>query len=215
MVLYKYMKRKDLLAFLAKGTVRIGTLYDYRKEEEYGGAIGDESEGVYETVLDRGGDYIVNPLHDTPEAEFCRNAFKIEKDTNFPVIEMQGDAKIIHRSMSPNVYIYCTTLTYDRTAMEEFGYDSCLEIFRPDIFINELTRKLRKKAKYICTSKILYSEKSTSYKEPLDMHPSLVKSKKYTYQCEARSLWAPRDEIQGPIILDVRRAIMACRELKL
>ncbi len=42
-MIYKSMKREYAEALVSKGQLRIGTLYDFRKEELYGSEIGDKS----------------------------------------------------------------------------------------------------------------------------------------------------------------------------
>lgn len=52
MILYKYIKREHLDTFFRNGTIKIGTLYGYRSEEELGAIIGDKEEGQHITILD-------------------------------------------------------------------------------------------------------------------------------------------------------------------
>ncbi len=51
MPLYKYLPRRYLDAFLNRGSLKIGTLYEYRQVEAYGHVIGDKNEGLHKTEL--------------------------------------------------------------------------------------------------------------------------------------------------------------------
>lgn len=52
MRLYKYVPRKFSEAFLRKGAIKIGTLYEYRQAEKYNAAVADLDEGAYHTELE-------------------------------------------------------------------------------------------------------------------------------------------------------------------
>jgi len=43
---YQYLRRDFADALLSEGAVRIGTLYDFGREEKHGSELGDESEGI-------------------------------------------------------------------------------------------------------------------------------------------------------------------------
>ena len=45
MPLYKYIPKRYLDAFLNQGSLKIGTLYEYRQVEAYGNVIGDKTKG--------------------------------------------------------------------------------------------------------------------------------------------------------------------------
>jgi hypothetical protein len=45
MELFKYTRREFELATLERGSIRLGTLFDYRKAEDHGAQVGDAREG--------------------------------------------------------------------------------------------------------------------------------------------------------------------------
>ena len=49
--LYKYLPKSYLEAFLTRGSLKIGTLNDYRKTEAYGDVIEDKDEGLHKPEL--------------------------------------------------------------------------------------------------------------------------------------------------------------------
>ena len=72
MHLFKYLPKKYLEAFLHRGSIKIGTLYEYRKTEQYGTVVGDLDEGLHKTELFIPGGGEVDLSKTTPEAEFFR-----------------------------------------------------------------------------------------------------------------------------------------------
>ena len=45
-VLYKYMKKEHAKLLTKQGSLRVGTLYEFRNKEKHGQEIGDNKEGI-------------------------------------------------------------------------------------------------------------------------------------------------------------------------
>lgn len=70
--LYKYLPKKYLEAFLRHGSLKIGTLYEYRRTEDYGDVVGDKNEGLHKTELALAGGGEIDLVTSSPEAEYFR-----------------------------------------------------------------------------------------------------------------------------------------------
>ena len=212
MALYKYVKKEHLDAFFTNGSIKIGSLYEYRQVEKYGTVIGDDSEGTYITELSKNGEYEIDMSRSSAEADFFRQHVlrPDQKNTNGK-IRMADGAKLISRTNSPDFYIYCVSNEYDSKVMKEFGCDSCIEILRPDIFFKAVTKKIRHKASYENVVNIVYGNKTAHYTTPHQVHPAIKKGFEYGYQKEVRAIWTPKKEIKSPLFIDVPKAIRACR----
>jgi len=210
--LYKYVKKEHLDAFFTKGSIKIGSLYEYRQVEKYGTVIGDDNEGIYHTELSKNGTHEIDLSSTSAEAEFFRNHVlrPDQRNSNVKVV-MEDGAKIISQSNSPDLYIYCVSKEFNVEVMKEFGCDSCIEIVRPDIFFNAISKKIRHKAKYDNVVEIVYGGKTAHYTRPHQVHPAIKKGTDYSYQKEVRAIWTPKKEIKSPIFVDVPKAIRACR----
>lgn len=212
MPLFKYLKQEHLDAFFSSGSVKIGSLYEYRNIEKYGRVIGDVEEGVHETVLDKVGEYEIDLSGDSPEAMFFKERFNIP--SSGMKIVMGDGAKVISSEHSQDFFIYCVTTEFSRASMEAFGCDACIEIIRPASFFNAISKKIRHKAKFEGGAPIIYTDKTTSYANPHAIHPARMKSKEYAYQKEFRGIWTPNEEIKSPLYINVPKAIKACRVFK-
>jgi len=212
MTLFKYIKKEHLDAFFLRGSLRIGSLYEYRNVEQYGQVIGDNQEGVYQTVLDRDGEYEVDLTKDSAETRFFRQHFTIN-DPRINIVMGDG-ARVVVENYSLNLYIYCVTTEFNVDAMKAFGCDSCIEITRPGDFFSAISKAIRHKAKFGGAHAITYGNKTTSYTTPHPVHAALLKSKEYAFQKEFRAIWTPNKEIKSPLYINVPRAIKACRVYK-
>lgn len=212
MALYKYVKREHLDVFFTNGSMKIGSLYEYRNVEQYGNVIGDDGEGFYHTELSKSGRHEIDLSQNTPEANFFRQHVLRPDQQNINVKIIMGDgAKLISRTDSPDYYIYCVTSEFNHNVMKEFGCDSCIEIQRPDVFFRAISKRIRHKAEFETVTNIVYGNKNTHYTAPHGVHPAIKKSTEYRNQKEVRAIWKPKKEIKAPLFIDVPKAIRACR----
>ena len=214
MSLFKYMPKRYLEAYMAKGSLKIGTLYEYRQVEKYGHVIGDKNEGLHKTelFLPNGGE--IQSTSNTPEGIFIRQHLlnPEQQDMNFRMILEKG-ARIIAESHSQDLFVYCITSEFNPEVMKEFGCDSCLEITRPEEFFHAISRKIRHTAKFEGCFSITYASKLTHYSKPHEIHPATMKDTEYEYQKECRAIWIPHKASCNPIFVDVPRAIRFCRPI--
>lgn len=210
--LYKYLSKKYLEAFLRRGSLKIGTLYEYRKTEQYGEVIGDKDEGLHKTELALPGGGEIDLAGTSPEAEFFRtHVLRPDQRHLKTKIVMADGARLVAHSNSQDLYIYCTTSEYNPAVMKEFGCDSCLEIVRPTEFFAAVSRVIRHKGDFDGLGPITYGDKTTHYLKPHQIHPAAMKDTTYNYQKEWRAIWVPKKEPRQPLYIDVPRAIRHCR----
>lgn len=210
--LYKYLPKRYLEAFLTHGSLKIGTLFEYRKTETYGDVIGDKDEGLHKTELFLPGGGEIDLASISPEADYFRKHLlrPDQQDSRVKII-LEDGARIVAHSNSQDLYIYCMTSEYSPSVMKEFGCDACLEIVRPTEFFQAISRKIRYKAKFSGLGAINYMDKTTHYTQPHTMHPAVMKDVKYEYQKEWRVIWVPDQTPRQPIFINVPRAIRHCR----
>jgi hypothetical protein len=262
--LYKYLKKAHLEDFLQFGTIRMGTLYEYRDIESHGKVIGDSEEGVQTTELSLPGDEEIDLASSSSEADFLRkpgitipSVIEISDgsilDLTKPSPEAEAynrmfkqlsaqpvdwgkikvvldkDSRIIQHTNSPDLYIYCLSGEYSESVMNEFGYDSCIEIVRPREFLKAISRCFYHEGRYQGLVQIRYANRSTHYLSPHKSHPATTKDPLYKDQDEWRAIWAPTQKINTPYraqdgwkhetilpqikpqILNVPKAIPCCR----
>ena len=210
------MQNKYLDSFLRRGSIKIGTLYEYRKVEKYGSVIGDENEGLHKTELSLpgGGEIDLGKL--SPEAEYFRKHVLRPDQQHIKNVKivLEDEAKLISYSHSPDLYIYCMSSEYDEQVMKEFGCNVCVEITDVAAFLKAVSKKIRHMAKFNGLWKIQYKNKHTHYLKPHRIHPAVMKDPYYEYQKEWRAIWIPFKKPKGPIFIDVPRATRYCRKYK-
>jgi len=214
-VLYKYIKKEHLDLFYKNGSLKIGTLHEYRNEEDLGTVIGDNHEGLHITELNSPKGREIDLAGNTPEAEYFRkHVLRSDQQDSKVKIIMEAGANLVAHTNSPNYYIYCVTSEFDKSVMKEFGCNRCIEIFNPEKYFKEISRVIRHKAEYEGYFDIVYGSKKTDHLNPHKIHPALMKETKYINQSEVRAIWRPKKEPKGSLFIKAPKALKYCRELK-
>ncbi len=212
MTLFKYLPKKYLEAFFIRGSVRIGTLYEYRKTEQYGEVVGDQDEGFEHTEMTFASGAQVDLSENSAEADFVRqHILRPDQQHASLKIDFEKGAGFIVQSSSPDFHIYCTTTEYDLAVMKQFGCDSCMEIVDPQAFFRAISRRVRHRSRFEVAASVHYMNKTTHYKKPHQVPGVLMKDEAYWYQNEFRTVWRPARTKCEPILIDVPRAIRYCR----
>lgn len=212
MSLFKYQPKEYVKGFFSKGNLKIGTLYEYRKIEIYGNAIGDDAEGIISTDFELPNGGTIHMGQDSREAEFLRSIPGLSELPSGVKIVMAKGAKIIDQNHSPDAYIFCTTAEFDPNVMKEFG-GACFEIVQPEKFFKIISRAIRHQAILVGTAPITYRSRQTDWERPHTVHGSMIKADKYAYQKEVRTLWNPLKESVKPLFIKVPDAIKYCRPM--
>jgi hypothetical protein len=205
-VLYKYMKKKHAKLLLEQGSLRVGTLYEFRNEEKHGQEIGDNKEGTKSAYMQ-----VENETWSTSnQPEFSKSFFNLGSGGSLNI----SGITLEKPQNSPDFYIYCTTYEFDESAMRDFGYDVCIEIEQPEKFFKCISKYLKHKAKYQGSYKCKYQPRRLPHNHDSGVHPSLVKEAEYSYQKEIRSIWMPTKQNIEPIIIKSKNFKKYCRIVK-
>jgi hypothetical protein len=215
-MLYKYIKQEHLELFFKQGTIKIGTLYKYRDEEQLGNVIGDKDEGTHFTELNSPHRREINLSDNSAEAHFFRQHVLRPEQRHLNVnVIMEAGAKIISQSHSPNYYLYCVTSQYDPEMMKEFECNACIEIIDPDKFFNAISKVMKHKGKYGGYHKVIYRNRFTDHLNPHSVHPALQKDTKYFNQHETRAIWEPIKKAKQDLFIKAPKAVKYCRVYKI
>jgi hypothetical protein len=194
MHLYKYLPSVFSQALLKRGSVRIGTLSDFRRSEHKSG-ISDPSEGTKVVNLDIVEEEKYDYLTEAPEA---LQGF----------IEINGVCKNltlnhIHtatRYISQDVYIYCLSSERSITVLESLeGAEICLELLYQEEFFRDLNRimslvfKSTFEGLFECTYQDRFENLSSGH-DPIGLDPSIIKEPQFSDQKEIRAIWRPNNK---------------------
>lgn len=213
MKLYKYMDRKYCDLFFETGQIRIGTLFDFRKEDVHNKAVGDKREGVQTKVMELSKS-LYTATADAAQMEFLSNFFVFAPGCSGVIT---GNPTFVHELSEPDYFIYCTTTTYSPKVMiEEFEYDSCIEILDGEKFIYEMHRVMRGYTKRMVSGVVRYDRSKLNYNQQLNYPSVMLKEARYAYQQEHRVVWVPKDHLSSgkalePFCINIPRAREFCR----
>lgn len=203
MPLYKYLKKPHAELLLTQGKLRLGTLYEYRDTETHGVVIGDKDEGKLTTFMD------IEHEHWTAatQPELIQKMIKLGEGGTMTV----GNLKMSLTEHSEDLYIYCTTEVFAKSALADFGYDCCVVIERPEQFFDAISRTVRHKARFGGVYRCEYVGRSQSHENTDRIHPAITKDPTYQNQKEVRALWKPVKKTGiAPLIIECRNAAKYC-----
>lgn len=178
MKVYKFTKS----TFYKNGTFRLGTLYDYRMEEQYGSSIGDRREGTFDMEYQhpfKTNNKIISNLTKNQKFEWAYSkGEKIDKNITNPY-----NIKFT----SANLLVYSVTMIDDDFLFNEFqDTDCCIQITDFFKFSETMVTKIKTPVEKWIVQPCTYCERTvTNKKWPMPMLP-LTKDRKYQNQNEIR-----------------------------
>ncbi len=205
---YKYLKKEYADALINDGTIRVGTLNDFRVSYEEDIQRRDPGEGFKNSQAYKENDFkkiiednkLVKRKQKIKGLEPIPESVKEESELLFYKFREHFIGNVeIDKSGSVNfkhadIYIYCTSGKLDRDVMESFDCDTCLKIIDPYLFFAHITHNF--------LHQIDIGEKSgydwgfCRYFHPfLSLDPEcpeyLMKNHTYSQQNEFRFCWIP------------------------
>lgn len=213
-MLYKYMQSKYAKLFFHNGSIRIGTLMDFKKNHSSNEAIGDKNEGSH-IVLMNTKEPLTNENITKEQENLIKDMFTLGPRGITCELNIRKEIK------SPDRYVYCLSKEPSLKAMKSFDCDICLEISNVQAFLNLITRKIRNKSHIVAwQGDVKYIDKTYDFKLDSGISPSITKDLKFSYQKEYRVIWNPIniksiDSELKPLIINVPDAKRYCRIIKL
>ncbi len=200
----KFTKKVHFDGLVDSGSIRIGTLKDY-KEGEHGEMVSDSMEGAKRFS----GSY-TNITADTIKSSVTLSSLiDMGQGGMIPKLEMKNIT--IHE---PDYYIFSFAKGYNRLDHQEWfqkeSYDVAYSIDFPTTFFRKITSELNKHnvVKFIGLFQVHYydEKKGMDFFDPLNGHPAfcLKDYDGFSNQKEIRAVWQPVDnQAIRPINLNV------------
>ncbi len=193
MRLYKYLPKRFSNALLKRGSIRIGTLFDFRNSEHKKG-ISDATEGTKLINLDIGEIENYDYLTKTPDA--LKGLIEISGECRNISL---GNIHMTRKQSSQDLFILCLSSEASKLVMNSLGgTDECLELVYQEEFFQTLNRIISLNGAsfeglYECT----YQDRTlnlTSGKASTGQHSSLIKETEFSEQKEVRAIWKPNSD---------------------
>ncbi|WP_225031756.1 hypothetical protein [Paraburkholderia sp. XV] len=189
--LYKYLARRHAEGLITEGSTRVGTLFDFRREE-LGRGVADPDEGklrvdrsiVGELKIDRG----------TPSAEMMR-FFGVDVVGSASIENIHFRREIEH----PDVFVWCCSTVHSKETMSSLeGADTCVEIRNAGAFFDELTAALNavRPVEFLGFREVTYVPRDQTWESysPLMSAAFVKEPAAYGAQNEVRAVWRALDE---------------------
>ena len=192
MEIFKYTRQKYKQAALERGSIRLGTLFDYRKTESHGIQIGDEREGriTLEGTLE-------NLTHEHTEGHSA-----LERLVKLGPGATIGKLVVSNlRLESENLFVFSTSSAFSELALLEWNkdpharYDSCYQINSARLFFKAISQAISDRATFLGFGSVHYYDSSAPIQlaSPLArLHPGQLKGGiTHGHQIEIRAFWRP------------------------
>jgi hypothetical protein len=126
--LYKYMRKADAEKMVSYGSIRIGTLYEYRRNYE-NSSLNDQDEGVLEFTDTRPFISLETGYQNDPENGIVSQLFDFKTCENVKLVNL--NVKI--EAHAQDSHIFCVSLEKSESLLKKFiddglDYDACVEI---------------------------------------------------------------------------------------
>ncbi|GHE20117.1 hypothetical protein GCM10017767_06380 [Halomonas urumqiensis] len=198
-VLYKHLPSRFADGLIARGEVRVGTLYEYRDDEKHGEGVLDRLEGKRETFLDV--DYMsLNGENDHP---FVREFIGVGEGSS---VVLQ-DVSFHKTHNSPDCWLYCVSTSDDEVVGANLSddYDACVRIDDPYLFMLALGRFFTQPLQPLtfCMGwwQCQYIGRKVEYENRV--HPVMLKESCFSHQQESRAIFFPINWKPEPIIVQI------------
>lgn len=219
--MYRYAKREYSKRLLMMGSVRIGTLHDFRRSEHKRG-IADPGEGhkrvshCQESLL-----HISDSTDPALQASKDFRAFRHfgVLASSAKLIDAEFGYNVFHKKINaPDCFVFCSSGTLSRDTMREFEEaDSSVEIIDIDRFYALLTGALNavRSVTFCGIHAVRYQDREEIWNgRDWGHHPALIKETKHRGQAEIRAIWEPLSSAPiQPIITGDYRLGAVCREV--
>lgn len=197
--IYRHMESPYAVKLLEHGELRIGTLYNFRKEEDHGSQIGDAEEGRYRLLVDaaRGSD-LPTPL----------------REKTAGVLDGAHVCNINLEANSEDCHVLCFSLSSDPSVTAGFNYDVSLEVVDFRMLSSTVAQLLAEHYGQHCRVKAatcIYLPRESHYSQFEDVDPTFVKPLEYRAQMEFRAAFCLANADVAPILLRDARLAMCFR----
>ena len=206
MLLYRYLPPIWADRMVRYGSVRIGTLHDFRRIEALDPERGDKEEGVRTSLTD--GHARIVEGKDLPW--FVKETLTIPSGVKFAFEE---GAVLKVQQNATDAYVYCTCSRFDESLMHRFG-GACVTITDSEEFFRAITRALDGWDQYgirLISGFLLgpceYESREQTWPNVKQYNPVFRKPPGYAHQSEVRAVWtSPATSIspRNLVVPDIR-----------
>ncbi len=201
--LYRFMNRTDARSLVRQGQIRIGTLHDFRRTEEYGDERGDAGEGT--ATIYTSEDFELGD--NSPEDRFVRGTFFTDRSKRAVIQNIRFQVPV-----DANVYVCCFCDKLDPNVMDDFG-PVAIKVIQPAKFVEEIARALWQKkllGPQMALAPCKYGSRERDVRTKL-LHPAFLKPSRYAYQREVRAIFTPMSQELEPVIIESNALRRLCR----
>lgn len=194
--LFKFTEAQYAHAMVDRGSIRIGTLFDFRNQQAHRYSIGDWQEGdphalaIFDHLELRPGE---------PPPPFLGGVF--EPDPGGPTTFEQ--LVVEKRGTDQDFFVVCVSAEYSTTLLTQAGYDACVRINNPRGFFQALTNAIEDRVSEWSVHPCTYGVRHGPYGPAHDTPTVWVKDARFGGQSEVRAVWTPKAYPIQPFSIEI------------
>lgn len=198
---YKYMTPARADRMTGLGSIRVGTLHEYRTLEGVD-VRGDQGEGR-RTITSA-------PGPTTYEEGSHIHKWLLSKGIRIGgSVFTGGENAVVSEHNFVNCFIYCVSSQCTLHLVEKFG-GACVEIVDPAAFFQTLDGALRQhlqplgcRIRDYVVDRCVYEARSKPYFQSWEKHQCFTKPPQFSDEAEVRALWVPTENEITPVVLEL------------
>ncbi len=198
---YKYLSPRHATSMLERGSIRVGTLSEYRSWE--GADVrGDHGEGTkITTSAPEPTTYAYgSPIHRWLFSKGIRVAGSIFAS---------GDNAVVYRQRHPDCFVFCASESFSPVLMEKFG-GACVKVTNPTMFFQALHTGFSQHLRWLgltvqeaIMDRCNYVERRQPYFDQSPKHPCFLKPPDFREEAEVRAVWLASGGVIKPVVLEL------------
>lgn len=215
MYLYKFVEHQYLTSFFESGSLRIGTIFDFKDIISHSEARADKDEGKHRLMRSISSAIGIDSNSHEPIIE---ELFRVKEGTS----AILKDFSIVVERHSPDGFVFCTSYTYSEELFRRWyedceKNDACYLINDPEGFFKEIDKVIKNKTLGGINSNVVYTPDPIPYNSAYArVPPAFTKEvEKYSWQKENRTVWGSMQQFGElrPFVVDVPEARRFCTPL--
>ncbi|MDI6536368.1 hypothetical protein QMA77_05375 [Pantoea ananatis] len=213
MPLYKFISKKYHDEFFRSGSLRLGTIHDFKDIIKHNLGRGDTNEGRHYLSRDFNE---MQSFKNVSSEPILRELFDFPDNVTLDI----GMLTILSERVSADGFIFCSSGVFDLEIFKRWNadypeIDYCYEISEPEGFFEKITNKIKSSAFFIGANYIDYAPDPIPYdSKSAGVYPAFTKEEKeFSWQREHRVMWAPLGPclMIKPWVIEVPEARKFCR----
>lgn len=192
---FKYMNNRYCRAMIENGSIRLGTLFDFRDMETHNAARGDKDEGIHNICIENQN----TGRHEDNEPTVRHYLDQLQVRLDYCI-----GGSVSGGLLNPNEYVYSVSAVLDWNIAQEFDAECCVIIWDMQIFVRRLLNAAHEMFRFVDFGFVRYVTDRYDVRNIGIVAPCFIKNANFKHQAEWRLLMPPSGDCEiEPTIIEI------------